>query len=143
MAFYRIGNGLAGKSGQGYFDMSQQQFQDCCCRGLVIKSITISVLPNATPTCRIFPQVDVPRVCTNLPQTTAGAVTLVSQFIAQSRYETRCPTPDNYCEKRVTPEFDLQNVYVSDDSFRIEYYVEDCDLEPQDFSFVAVVEKCG
>jgi hypothetical protein len=143
MAFYRIGNGLAGEPGKGYYNITQSQFEDCCCRGLIIKSISIEILPGATPVCSIFPSRDIAFTCRPQAQTSAGAVLVASEFIQQSVYETRCPTPDDFCEKRIPPIFALRQVYDLGNSFRVEYTVEDCGIPPEDFLFIAIVEKCG
>jgi len=138
MAFYRIGNGIAGKNG-AYYNISEADFIACCCAGLKIGGISLETI--GSPDCRLEAQGSPEIKCVAGDQTIDAALLLATDYIAGLNYVTRCPTPDNFCEGKI-PTFSFTGAEESESGYSFSWTVEDCGIPTEDYLATVTVVKC-
>lgn len=145
MSIYSNGSAIYGEGGAAY-DISEQAFLDCCCRGLIVSSVSISV--TGSPDCNLVQQSSPFVTCTKGRTDVEGAVTLAQNYINASNYITRCrptiifPDPEtNFCQN-ATPEFSLYEITPIENGYIVYFIVEDCGIPPEDAIAAVTVNYC-
>ena len=162
MGFYRIGNGLAGKPGAGYFNVTRQQLVNCCCEGLRVDSVDFRDI-NPVICCNRV-QSGTPRGgCRLYAQNIDGALLLAVDHLNQARFISSGNRPCSaLCEEdgRLVPcscgvcegsvfVYSLTYAKQEGDTFIFKFEVEDCDnaevvggIPPKDYECTVIVSKC-
>jgi len=152
MGFYRIGNSLAGKPGQGLYDVTLEQLQDCCC-GLKVESVEFGLLdPSYDPFCLRAARGTPEEGCRAYSVTIEGATLLAADYLEESRYiatgDTQPGRPCGFCEGSIYL-FYLVGAEDTGDQFVITFEAEDCSnagatgIPPRDYLCTVTITKCG
>lgn len=156
MGFYRIGNGLAGKPGQGYFNVTAQQLVNCCCAGLKVDSVSFQDTNSVICCNRV--QSGTPRGgCRLYAQNIDGALLLAVDHLNQARFIASgnrgatigpCASGCGICEGSIFT-YALTYARQEGETFVFKFEVEDCGnvnngagIPPKDYECTVIVSKC-
>ena len=156
MGFYRIGNGLAGKPGAGYFNVTRQQLVNCCCGGLKVDSVDFRDI-NPVICCNRVQSGTSRGGCRRYAQNIDGALLLAVDHLNQARFISSgdrgnrvgpCINGCGVCEGSVFV-YSLTYAKQEGDTFIFKFEVEDCDnaevvggIPPKDYECTVIVSKC-
>lgn len=146
MAFVRVNGGIAGRPGVGLYDISEEQFRQCCCRGLIIAGINFETIGQ--PDCFLQKRGSPTVKCFRVDDTPEAALGLAINYIGETSYITKCnpteenPDPEtNFCQNKI-PTFSYTTTRETSAGYEIDFEVEDCGIEPVDYIATVQVDRC-
>lgn len=153
MGFYRIGDSLAGQPGVGLYNISQSDFENCCC-GLIVESIKFELLdPSYDPFCLRAARGAAIRGCQIYSRDIEGATLLAVDYLAALDFiaigDTVPGRPCGFCEGS-TYQYFLTDADEMGNKFVIKFEVEDCSnaedglgIPPRDYLCTVTISKCS
>lgn len=147
MAFFRIGDAFAGRPGIGLYDITTDQFIDCCCgKGLIVSGISFVTIGE--PDCFLVRRGEPSVSCIKGSTLPEAGLEIAVNYIDGLEYITKCrptedsPNPDdNFCQD-ATPVFSYVDARETDDGYEFDFEVEDCGIEPVDYIATVAVRRC-
>jgi len=147
LAFFRIGNAFACRPGVGLYDITREQFIDCCCEeGLIVSGISFETIGE--PDCFLVQRGQAQSVCVRGSTSPEAGLEIATDYIDALEYITKCrptagsPNPDdNFCQD-ATPVFSYVDARETDDGYEFDFEVEDCGIEPVDYIATVAVRRC-
>jgi hypothetical protein len=146
MGFYRVNGGIAGKPGVGLYDVSEEAFRACCCKGLRVGSISFVTI--GSPDCDIVAQGSPEITCVYGDNSVDAALSLAIGYIGELNYITKCrpttlnPDPEtNFCQNKI-PVFTYKSAEETGSGYSFSFDVEDCGIAPIDYEATITVNRC-
>ena len=146
MAFVSVNGGIAGVPGVGLYDISEAQFRECCCKGLIIAGISFVTI--GSPDCFLQARGSPTEECIYGDDSVEAGLALAIQYIADIDYITKCnptelnPDPEtNFCQNKI-PTFSYVEARETATGYEFDFEVEDCGIEPIDYIATVKVDRC-